>query len=561
MSAPPRERAGAAPQDPHDRGRAAGPGALSARAAPVLAVALTVLLGAYQLGRKSLWHDEAFTLAVARGDGETFRRSALGEESFAALYYSVVRLLPLGDGEAALRVPSVLFAALATAACYALARRLFDARVGIVAALLLSTNLFFIRYAQEARPYALAGWLVALAGWLLVRAVREPTWPRWLAYGAVSAVAGYAHFFAVLVLAAQLVSLAPLRSVLPWRRVAGAAGLAAGLLLPLAAVLVRTNEGGREKLAQASVAALSAELAGISAAPVGVLQAAVLLLCALGAAVAAVRQRRAADPFLRWRYWLVACWIAVPPALAALVSVVWPVFVTRYFVVCLPAVVLVLAVGLGQVRPALRVATLLAVLVAGTQGLHGYYPQAYKDGENWRGLVQHVADQARPGDSVIFLSHYGRRPFEYYLRRHAGLAATLTPSYPALPWQDYPPVVGEARLDLAGDQTRLAAAPPRRIWAVLLWGGFGTADDDGTPLIRLLDGGYRHTEQRFYGRYLKLALFDRVATPATGMAGGRGMSRARRYARSADRMDLGAYSPDPRPLVPQMEENPWFDAR
>jgi mannosyltransferase len=491
---------------------------------PVLVLALTAGLGAYELGRKSLWHDEAFTVAVAHGDGETFRRSVLGQEAFATLYYSAIRLLPTGDGEAALRVPSVLLAMLAAVTCYALARELFGARVAVITALLLSVNVLFVRYAQEARAYALALWLVVLAGWLLVRAVREPTWRRWLTFGAVSAVAAHAHFFAVFVLAGQLLSLAPLRSVLPWRRVAGAAGLAAVLLLPLTVVLLLTNSGGRQKLPQTSVAALAAQLAGISPTPLGVLQAVVLVLCGLAAAVAAMRRRRAADPVLRWRFWLVACWIGGPLALAGLVSVFWPVFVTRYFIVCLPAVMLLLAVGLDRARPALRAVALLLVLLAAGQALHGYYLQTYKDGENWRGLVQHVADQARPGDSVIFLSHYGRRPFEYYLDRHPGLAATLAPSYPSLPWREYPPVVGDARLDLARDQARLRAAPPRRIWAVLLWGGFGTGDDDGGPFVEMLGRAYRQTDQRFYGRYLKLALFDRAWEPADSVIGGGGAS-------------------------------------
>jgi mannosyltransferase len=506
------------------RGSRKALGILSSRGAPVLVLALSAALAAYQVGRKSLWHDEAFTLAVARGDGETFRHSVLGGEAFAALYYSVVRLLPLGDGEAALRVPSVLFAVLAALTCYALARELFGARVAAIAAVLLSINVLFVRYAQEARAYALALWLVVLAGWLLLRAVQRPTWARWLTFGALSALAGYAHFFAVFVLAGQLLSLAPLRSTLPVRRVAAAAGLAACLLLPLAVVLARTNEGGREKLPQASVGALAADLAGISPMPLGAVQAAVLALCATGAAIVGLRRRGAADPFSRWRYWMLAGWIGGPLALAGLVSVFWPVFVTRYFLVCLPAVVLLLAVGLDRARPALRAVALLLVLLAAAQPLHGYYLQTYKDGENWRGLVQHVADRARPGDSAIFLSHYGRRPFEYYLDRHAGLAATLTPAYPALPWRDYAPVVGDTRLDLTGDQARLRAAPPRRIWVVLLWGGFGTGDDDGRPFVEILDRAYRQTDQRFYGRYLKLALFDRVTGPADSVIGGAGAS-------------------------------------
>jgi hypothetical protein len=53
---------------------------------------------------------------------------------------------------------------------------------------------------------------------------------------------------------------------------------------------------------------------------------------------------------------------------------------------------------------------------------------------NWRGLMQHVADEAHSGDRVLFLSRLGRRPFEYYLDRHGGLASSLTPAYPWMPW-------------------------------------------------------------------------------------------------------------------------------
>jgi len=495
-----------------DTRRSAALGGLPSRAAaPILLLALTAILCVRGLGEKSLWHDESFTAAVASSDADTFRRSLVQQESFAALYYSVIRLAaPLTTSEAGLRAPSVAFALLTTLACYALARRLFGFRTAVVATLLLSVNLHFVQYAQEARAYALVLWLVTLAGWALVRAVQRPTWPTWLAFGAISAAAAYAHFFAVFVLAGQLLSLLALRSAVPWRRVAAAAGLAGVLVLPLAVVLLRTSAGARPQLAQTSLAALPRELAGVEPSPLGALQGLVYVLCAGGAVLALLRRRREeADPVRRWGYWLLACWLVVPVALAGLVSMLWPVFVTRYLLVCLPAVVLLVAVGLAMTRPALLAVLLVVVLLASAQGLHRYYVQSYKDGENWRGLVQHVATEAEPGDSVIFLSHLGRRPFEYYLTEHAGLASSLAAGYPSMPWYDYPPVVGEALLDQAGDGARLSAAEPDRVWAVLLWGGFGTDQDDGASFARILANSYHQTDQRFYGRYLKLALFER----------------------------------------------------
>jgi hypothetical protein len=93
-----------------------------------------------------------------------------------------------------------------------------------------------------------------------------------------------------------------------------------------------------------------------------------------------------------------------------------------------------------------------------------------------------------------------------------------------LGWYRYPPVVGEALLDPAGDRARLSAAESDRVWAVLLWGGFETNQDDGASIARVLARRYQQTDQRFYGRYLKLALFDRVAEPADSVIGGGGAS-------------------------------------
>jgi mannosyltransferase len=494
-----------------DRARSSAFGVLLARGTPVLLAALVVFLAAFRLGGKSLWHDEAFTVAVARSDDDSFRRSVLGQESFAALYYSLIRVLPpLWTDEASLRIPSVVFAGLATLACYAVSRRLFGFRVAVIATLLLAANLVVVQYAQEARAYTLALWLVTLASWTLVRAVQRPTWPAWLAYGVIATAAVYAHFFAVLVLAAHLLSLLLHRSIVPWRKVAGCAGLAAVLVLPLATAVLRTNTGGRPLLQQASIADLARELAGVPATRLGLLQAVVLALC-LAAAVPAVlrKTREDMDAVQRWGYTMVACWLGVPIALAAVISLFWPIFVVRYFVVCLPALVVLVAIGLAPARARVRAVALVLVLLGSAQGLHRYYLEDYKDGENWRALVQQVAQDARPGDSVIFLSRYGRRPFEYYLARHDGLGASLRPDYPSLPWGSYPPVAGEERVDAGGDELRLEASEPDRVWVVLLWGGFRTGDDDGAPFYRTLTRDYAETDHRFFGRYLKLALYER----------------------------------------------------
>jgi mannosyltransferase len=481
------------------------------RGTPFLLMAVTAALSSFRLAGKGLSHDEAFTLAVASSDDDTFWQSLVGGESFAGLYYFIVRLFPaLWEDESSLRAPSVVFAALTALTLYFLARRLFGVRVAVVAVLLLSVNFFFIRYAQEARAYALVLLLVTFATWLLVHAVEHSTWPRWLGFGVVSALAVYAHFFAVLVLVGHIVSLLLHRSLVPWKKVTTAAGLSTVLVLPLAAVLLSTNSGGRPLLPQTPITVLPRELAGIVPTRFGVLQAAIFALCSVGVVAVYIRQHQNRDPVFQWRYTLLVCWVAIPMALGALISLVWPVFVTRYFIVCLPALMVLIALGLTVVRPAAQIALLLVVLGIGAHGLGVYYAQDHKEGENWRDLVRHVDHEAQDGDRVLFLSRFGRRPFEYYLDRHPGLASTLTPEYPSMPWGDYPPVVGEAQVDPTSTGAReLEASAPARVWVVLLWGGFRTGDDDGVPLQQILTRDYVETEHLFFGRYLKLGLFER----------------------------------------------------
>jgi mannosyltransferase len=264
-----------------------------------------------------------------------------------------------------------------------LARRLFGVWVAVVSVLLLSVDFFFIRYAQEARPYALALWLVTLATFVLVGAVERPTWARWLGYGALGALAVYAHFFAALVLLGHLVSLLLHRRLVPWRKVAVATGSGLVLVLPLSAVLLSTNAGGRPLLAQTSMSDLLRDLAGIAPTRSGVLQALIFAFCGVGVVVIYLRQRRQkGEPAHLWHYTLLLCWLLIPIALGAVISLMWPVFVTRYFIVILPALAMVVAVGLTNVRPAAQAALLVVVLGVGAQGLGIYYSQDHKEGEN-----------------------------------------------------------------------------------------------------------------------------------------------------------------------------------
>ncbi|PYX95438.1 MAG: hypothetical protein DMG71_09325, partial [Acidobacteria bacterium] len=102
---------------------------------------------------------------------------------------------------------SVIASVAAIPSIYWLGRRLFDRRVGLIAATLLSLNAYHVRYAQEARSYSLFVFLTILSSIYFLRSLEQPSRRNRLGHILSSALAVYAHFFAVLLIIAQWISL------------------------------------------------------------------------------------------------------------------------------------------------------------------------------------------------------------------------------------------------------------------------------------------------------------------------------------------------------------------
>jgi hypothetical protein len=135
-----------------------------------LAAAVPRLLG---LGREALWFDEVNTLyrASAEGLAGVLARSAADVQAPLFDLVSWFVAGPLGRADAAsLRLPAALCSIALVPVAGALAFSFTGRRAAAVfAALLMAVSPFQIRFAQEARPYAL---LALLSGLLLLGAMR-----------------------------------------------------------------------------------------------------------------------------------------------------------------------------------------------------------------------------------------------------------------------------------------------------------------------------------------------------------------------------------------------------
>ncbi len=167
-------------------------------------VLLAFALRLYRLDGPALRGDEAFSVLLARNaPRDMLRLFAASTEphppfSFFVLHYwSRVA----GEAEFSLRFTSVWFGVLVVPLIYALGRLLWDERVGLVAAGLVSFNPFYIWHAQEARMYAMLAALTVASTLLCTIVLRRRGWSWVVAYGMVTALSAYAHYYAFLVIA------------------------------------------------------------------------------------------------------------------------------------------------------------------------------------------------------------------------------------------------------------------------------------------------------------------------------------------------------------------------
>nr|MBC7244094.1 glycosyltransferase family 39 protein [Chloroflexota bacterium] len=153
------------------------------------------LLRLYALSAESLYFDEVYSVWAARHSiGWLFTLST--QRIFPPLYYMLLHLwLSLGDSEFIVRSLSVVVGLGSILVIYALAQKLFDARVGLLSALLLTISPLHIWYSQEARMYVLVLTLALCSAYFMLLALREGRRWHWLAYILSTAMAMNTHYF------------------------------------------------------------------------------------------------------------------------------------------------------------------------------------------------------------------------------------------------------------------------------------------------------------------------------------------------------------------------------
>ena len=426
---------------------------------PAALIALVALaFRMYELGRPSIWLDEAISLWGAGLPWRSLAPQLAVRDESPPLYFALLHIwTDFGETEAWVRLLSVLCSLVVVMLGGCLGARVAGRSAGYLAALFLALAPPQVFYAQEARMYAQVAALTLAAAHCALFALAGAH-ARWaVAWGLFTAATAATHYTAALAVAALLgatgaVALAR-RSRTLLSRVALAAGVASVAWLPVAPMFVTQSRlvAAHYWIPQPTPAYTVAELLGatVGGAPpeshvqlsdpitisspmdlvpasMAVLRAAPLrrvslafshnanlvLPAILALAVAGLAAVRA-----RWGAAAVALGAAaaLPPIVLLLVSQVRPLLLARAMLSSGTLAVVLAAAGCAALPRPLRAGVVVLLvwhfLLGG--GEHWWYP----GGEDWRGAAARVATQARDGDLLLVDGRWMELPLRYYLRR------------------------------------------------------------------------------------------------------------------------------------------------
>ncbi|MDQ1627328.1 MAG: mannosyltransferase [Actinomycetota bacterium] len=407
-------------------------------------ILVAVALRAYVT--RSVWIDEAISIRQASQPYGAMLSQLAANDVHPPLYHSLlwaVVHLSGSDGEAVVRLPSMVVGTLLVPVFFVVARDLWDRRTGLVAAVVVAVAPVAVWYSQEARMYALWMLLATLLIWLQAKLWRgDRGWRLWAGLALAGAASLWTQWFAVLPLAVGYLVLLG-HALARWRAGDGprrllalltSASATVALVLPIVPIGLAQAErvlGGASAGSGAAGQTGSAASQAVAGAPdvyaalANVIWAVwgyhsdeqMVLLSALWPVIALLALALLGRGRSREVTLLVA--VAGVPFLVmfALGFVQRNFFELRYFTATVPALLLLLArlsATWGRSRltaaalPALLVVSMAAGLV--DQQVNRSNPRIY----DFRGAITWAADRGEGDDLLLFAPSWLSDELHYY---------------------------------------------------------------------------------------------------------------------------------------------------
>lgn len=327
-----------------------------------------VLLRFKGLTFQSLWYDElasAYSSDPSHGIFSVIKDSL--KDNAPPLYQVIlwVWYKLFGYTEFSGRSLSAIIGSCGMIAVYLLAKELFNSRIALYSLLISVFNYFLVFYSQETRSYALLFLLTCISWYFFLRVIRHKNTWLYLAYTVSTVLLLYTHYYGFLVLLSQIIvlfiflqyhmkNLAEIKYFLPALAVLL---LSAIPLLPYMYAMATMDSWWLEQPAPWFIIEYMKDYFDSDT-----LTVAFVLLIGFGIKTALYDENEAEN--FKWPLALIAVWLSVDylvPYIRGFVSL--PMLHRRYTIICLPAVIMLVALGINNIRTT-STRNLVASLVA-----------------------------------------------------------------------------------------------------------------------------------------------------------------------------------------------------
>ena len=325
-------------------------------------------------------------------------------------------------------MPSVIFGVLTVVFTYLIAKKLYDKKTALIAAILMGTAPLAIYYSQEARMYSLAAAATALSVYFFISIIKKDTIINWVGFilsTTVMLYSDYLSYFMIpiyiiyLFLSRKNISKSTLKAFIP------AFLLIFIAIAPWLTVFTRQLRTG---LLAAAASPAWAQVVGTPSIKTFFLTFVKftigrissnnkLLYAALFAPVGAFITFLFAISFfrvskLRSFLWL---WFLGPLILAFTASYFIPIFTYFRFIFVLPAFYIILASAINTINwtPLVRV-LLVITLAINLTAAAVYFTNTKFQREDWKGATAYVIGNSTQSTVTLFEDTYTVGPFDYY---------------------------------------------------------------------------------------------------------------------------------------------------
>lgn len=164
------------------------------------ALAIFVTITLFNVTNAAIWFDEAFSSYLMQFNFADIANYT-SSDVHPPLYYWALKIWSelFGTGEFGLRSMSIFFAAATIAVAFFLTSHLFGRKVALVSLVFLVLSPMFVRYADEARMYTMAAFIVISATYLLIKATEGKQKRWWVFYGILVGLGMWTHYFTALI--------------------------------------------------------------------------------------------------------------------------------------------------------------------------------------------------------------------------------------------------------------------------------------------------------------------------------------------------------------------------